>query len=204
MPLVTAAEVKGWVAGDGVTTITGVNDTVLDACIAAAGEEIIQESSRIWEKATISEFLDGDAAAGSCGEILLLRRFPVSYPADAVTVTENGIALVVAQGYSPTADMLVKNAGLEERCRLLRQNTSLYGIGWAPGVQNITVGYSAGFTAGSIPERIKYVAKELSWLYYQEGRKVGVDNVAQAGSSRGLAHKLSDLSRDILAQSRRF
>jgi hypothetical protein len=201
--LVTTQEVKDWVAGDGTTTITGVNDTVLTACIAAAGETIIEESARIWEKGAVSEVLDGSAADGSCGEILLLRRFPVTYPADPITVTENGVALVVAQGYAPTAGVIVKGAGLEDCCRLIRHNASPYGLGgWAPGIQNISVSYQAGFTV--VPDRIKYVAKEFSWLLYQEGRKVGVDHVAQAGNARTLVHKLSDLSRGILARARRW
>jgi hypothetical protein len=186
----------GWVAGDGITVVS-VDAAVMTDCIAAAGEEIIEATSRIWEKATQTQVFDGESAAGKCGELLILRRFPVTYPADAVTVSENGVSLVVAAGYSTSAGVIVKGAGLEDRCRLVRTTGA-----WAPGVQNITVGYTAGFTA--IPTRIKYVAKELSWLYYQEGRKVGIDNVAQGGSSRGLAHKLSDLSRDILAQARRW
>ena len=198
MALVTAQEVKDWVAGDGTTNITGVNDTVLTSCIAAAGEEIIQESTRIWEKAAQTEVFDGNAAVGRNDELLLLRRFPVTYPSDAITVTENGVALVVGAGYALNAGVLVKNAGLERHCQLIR----ITGCGWAPGVQNVTVTYSAGYTA--VPDRIKFVAKELAWLYYQEGRKVGLDDVAQAGSSRGLAHKLSALSRDILARARRY
>lgn len=197
MPLVTIAEVKTWVAGDGVSDITGVNDTVLTECVLAAGEEIIEETSRIWEKAAFTEVFDGDAAKGKSGEILTLRRFPVTYPGDAITVTENGVSLVVAAGYSLSAGVIVKGHALEDRCRLVRTTGA-----WAPGIQNITVGYSAGFA--TIPSRIKFVAKELAWLYYQEGRKVGLGSVAQAGSSRGLVHQLSQISRDILAQARRY
>lgn len=199
MALVTIAEVKTFVAGDGVTDITGVNDTVLTECVLAAGEEIVESTSRIWEKASQTEVLDGDAAKGKCGEILTLRRFPVVYapPTDALTVTENGVSLVVAAGYSLSAGVIVKGHGLEDRCRLVRATGA-----WAPGIQNITVVYPAGFA--TVPARIKYVAKELSWLYYQEGRKVGLGSVSEAGSSRGLVHQLSELSRDILAQARRY
>jgi hypothetical protein len=201
MALVTTQEVKDWVVGDSVGSITGVNDTVLTACIAAAGEAIIEETSRIWEKAAFTERLNGDGVAGKLGEILMLRRFPVTFPADAITVTESGTALTVAQGYSTSAQVIVEDAGIESRCSLIRASGGAR-LGWLAGVQNIVVTYQAGFA--SIPERIKFVAKELSWLFYQEGRKVGIDNVAQAGNSRALVHKLSEMSQAILREARRF
>ena len=113
MALVTKAEVQTWVAGDGQSVPT-VDATVLDECIAAAGEEIIEETSRIWEKSTVTEIFDGDAAKGKCGEILTLRRFPVNYnpPTDVLTVTENGVSLVVAAGFSLSAGVIAERLGV--------------------------------------------------------------------------------------------
>ena len=80
MALVTSAEVLGWVQGDGQTPITGYDATVLTACIAAAGEAIVDYTSRFWEKTPVAaEYFDGDRASGASGEILVLRRFPLIY-----------------------------------------------------------------------------------------------------------------------------
>jgi hypothetical protein len=199
--LCTRAEVQALIAGDGVNTPT-VDTALLDACIATAGELIVEETSRIWETpAAIAEVLDGDSARGKYGEILVLRRFPVTYPTDPITVTENGVSLVVAAGYSTSAGVLVKGAGLEDRCRLIRGNSNGY-IGWACGTQNIAVGYKAGFTP--VPARANMCARELAWLLYQQGRKIGVDQVSQAGSSRHLISQLSDMSQKFLADARRW
>lgn len=200
MALVTTQEVKDWVAGDGVTTISGVNDTVLTACIVAAGEVINDYTSRVWERTTFTRYLNGDDAYGADGERLRLDRshFPLTYPTDTVTVSENGVSLSVGQGYTTSVAVLIENAGLEMPAVLVRQGSSIWQGwgGWSPGRQNIQASYFAGFV--TIPESIKYPAKELSWLLYQEGRKVGIDNVAQAGSSRALVHRLSAMSIEIL------
>lgn len=203
MALCTSAEVLSLVAGDGITTPT-VDAALMTAVIATAGELIVEETSRVWELTTIAEVLDGDAANGKHGELLLLRRFPVTYPTDALTVTENGVSLTVAAGYSTSAGVIVKGAQLEDRCRLIRKNASPYGCAaaWAPGVQNISIGYKAGFA--TVPARINYVARELAWLCYQQGRKIGIEQVAQAGSSRSLITKLSEMSQSILRDARRF
>jgi hypothetical protein len=194
--LCTRAEVQALVAGDGITTPV-VDTALLDACIATAGELIVEETSRIWEVATIAEVLDGDAAVGNNGEILILRRFPVTYPTDALTVSENGVSLVVAAGYSTSAGVIVSGAQLEDRCRLVRR-----GQAWAAGIQNISVGYKAGFAA--VPARANFCARELAWLCYQQGRKIGMDQVAQAGSSRHLITQLSEMSQKFLRDARRF
>jgi len=202
MALVTTAEVQAFVAGDGINTPT-VDATLLTACIAAAGEVINDYTSRVWERAQFTRYLNGDDAYGKNGERLRLDRshFPLTYPTDPITITENGVSLSVGQGYSVNAAVLVENAGLEMPGILVRQN-AFYGLGWSPGRQNIQATYWAGYTTPQ--ESIKYPAKELSWLLYQEGRKVGIDNVAQAGSSRALVHKLSALSQEILNGKRVF
>lgn len=207
MALVSTAEVQAWVAGDGASLPT-IDATLLTECIAAAGELIVDETSRVWEVTTISDVLDGDSASGKHGQILFLRRFPVTYPTDPITITENGVALTVGAGYSTSANVIVKNAGAERTCQLIRQGSNLpwYGSSsyalWSPGCQNITVSYKAGYT--TIPTRIKSVAKELAWLIYQRGRYTGVELVSAEGTSRKLISSLSDFSQAILADARRF
>jgi hypothetical protein len=201
VPLVTKQEVKDWVVGDGVGSVTGVSDPVLDACIAAAGELIIAETSRIWEKASFTERFNGDSALGKLGELLVLKRFPVTFPADAITVTESGTALTVAQGYSTSAGVIVEDAAVENRCSLIRVSGGAR-MSWLAGVQNIVVTYSAGFA--TLPEGCKQAAKELSWLCYTQGRKSGVESVSQAGSSRSLISQLSWPAQQWLKDARRW
>jgi len=196
--LCTVADVQALVAGDGISTPV-VDSALLTSCIAVAGELIVEETARIWEKATsLTEYFDGDSADGKCLDILKPRRFPLYYapPGDPITVTENGIALVVAQGYTTSADVIVKGVGLEFKGSLIRRNQS-----WAAGRQNIVAIYNAGFTA--VPGRINFVARELSWLCYQQGRKIGVDQVSESGSSRHLITQLSKASQRILELARR-
>jgi len=199
MALVTAANLLKWVQGDGETPVSGYDASVVDTCIAAAGDAIVDYTSRVWEKTPITEYFDGDRAAGVRSQILILKRFPVFYapPGDNITVTENGLALVVGQGYTTTADVIVKNVGLESHARLIRTCGS-----WACGVQNILVTYPAGFA--SVPVRISQVAEELAWLMFLEGRKVGLAAATNLNNSRTLISSLSDFSKAILADAKRF
>jgi hypothetical protein len=204
MAYVTNAEVQAWVIHGG-TALTSVDTSLLDSCIAAAAQYIADDSGRIWEKAAYTRNLDGNAVIGKYGEILRLpsNLFPVS-ATDPFTLTENGIALVVAQGYSTTADAILVNAGLEEPGKLVRQTSQTRfvrpGSPWAPGVQNITTTFSAGPT--TTPEDIKLVAKELSWLFYQDGSFVGVVSYSKGGAASTISLKLSDVARGILDRRR--
>jgi hypothetical protein len=191
--LVTNAEVIAWVEGGGAAPISGYDASTLTASIAAAGEIIVGQTSRIWEKTGVVEYFDGDAALGKYGEQIKLRRFPVIYPVsnpDVFTVSENGVSVALLAGYTTLSGALVKDANLDRPCSLLRVGTGPSGrLSWARGVQNIQVSYTAGYA--TLPESIKAVAKELAWLIYQQGRKTGLDSLSESGASRKLISALS-------------
>src|SRR5262245_39429802 len=133
--LVDADYVKAWApSGAGDPDVT-----VLDRCIEAASDWLESVTNRRWLKATFTEYHDGLAALGRNQDELWLSAWPLTYPADAVTVTENGAALVVAEGYAPSANVLVESGRgiLRKQVSTIGSQLAEYGFPagscWMPG-----------------------------------------------------------------------
>jgi hypothetical protein len=205
--LITRAEVLAWAPGP----LTDVDTAVVDRCITAAGDAIVRETERIWEKTAnaVTTYFDGDRAMGRYGEILFLPRAhrPVVHSGpDLVTVSENGTSLVVGTSTPSSAHVIVDGAGEDRRCRLIRVGGAPAGAswnpgvaqGWAPGVRNIAVSYKAGFEDGQIPQDIREVCAEWAWLMFTESRRLGVGSVGGGGTWSLHTHDLSDYAKRIL------
>lgn len=189
-PLVSLADFKAW--GRGVVDL--VADETASLALLAASEFIEARTGRAFAEAAYTATLDGDAASGRFGEILLLPRGrqPIfNETGKLVAVTENGTALTVASGYSTTADVIVKGVGLDVRPSLIRRVAArplLVGTAfetmlgyWAPGVQNIVVTYTAG--AATIPSDVQIATCDLAALFIKSPSMIGKTSAAKGGHS---------------------
>lgn len=212
-PLATRAVLEAWAEGK----LDGATDAVLERCLLAATVYFEQQTSRVFAKpgSAYSTVLNGNDADGKLGEILLLPRGhrPVIHSTpDFVTVTENGVSLTVAIGYSTTADVIVEHANEDKRARLIRRPTVrpmlaydqfVEKLGyWAPGIQNITASYYAGYASGSIPEDVEQAVCEIALLLYRNPNLVGVASKGRAGHSAALTKELPPTVVAVIAARR--
>lgn len=170
----------------------------------------VSESVRTWTGVTFgtptsaTEYYDGKN-----NRSFRLSRSPV--PASPLPVVkENGVALVTAVGYSDTADVILKNPGDPMGSWLARRpgGTAVpFGSripgNWSPGVQNIEVTYSAGYT--EIPADIRLVVKySAAYFFAQPDRnRIGVSRrQGKDGSSTEFFEKLPESYKDILQRYR--
>jgi hypothetical protein len=127
---------------------------------------------------------------------------------DEITVTEDGTALVVAVGYSTTADVILRNANdPRQRLALVRRGTSPQNLladspatpGWAGGVQNIAVTLKAGPATGTAPADLVQAAYELAYLFYDDPTRVGKSSSSRAGASITVERDLSKIAQMAIA-----
>lgn len=154
---------------------------------------------------------DGEHVRGRYREQLYLRNFPVI---SVTSVTENGVALTTASGYSTTADVIIDPGAARRSARLIRRTTrsgtlaapplGVMPWGWAAGVQNISVTVRAGWGKTSVPDDLVQVAAELTWLIHKEGAKVGAASVGRASMNTTFLRNLSQSAQRILDSYRRF
>src|SRR5207249_485099 len=101
--MTTSDVLRAWAPKTG-----GLDLTDIDRCIEAASVMIEREVQQLFLTASVTESHDGSAAVGKRRSGLYTKYFPIVYPGSPVmTVTENGTALTLAQGYSTSADVLV-------------------------------------------------------------------------------------------------
>ena len=91
-----------------------------------------------------------------------------------VEIEEDGRALTVGVGYSPSADVILRGANEDKPCELIRQGC------WSRGVQNVKVTYTAGYASDAIPDDVQQVACWLSWFLFTEPERF-----AEASSAKG-------------------
>lgn len=196
---ITTTELTDWAPGP----FTGLNATVLQAVVDAATRAIQDYCGRAFLQATYTEILDGNQAVGRWHDRMMLdaRNTPVAYnpPTDNVTVTEDGISLTVASGYSPSAGVIISGAGQQGYpCVLIRQG----GSGWSPGQQNVTVTYKGGVAAAD--EGLKQVCRELAWRMFQQARASGLSSSVGGGKSSAFTSDIPDYLKRILDSRRVF
>jgi hypothetical protein len=194
----TAAELRSWFN----VQLDPLRDTELERCLVAAGTWVTAATGRDIEQANYVERLDGSQAKGRGCEILYLNagRHPITYPgsgATLLTVTEDGTALTLAEGYSTTAGVLVVNANLDAPCRLVRNGTA-----WSDGAQNIAVAYQAGFASASVPAWIKQTVYEVALHLFKSPAWIGQAAQSAAGAAVTFQKDLSPFAQDSLRRLR--
>lgn len=174
--LITLQEAKDYIGAFGKES--GEDDS-LKAIIAGASEFIRQETSRDWDVRSYS-----DRRNGSGTKAMRALHYPI-LASPAPTVTENGTALVVAIGFSTTADVSLD----PETGTFYRLNGPTSVINpirwtipgtWSKGILNVVLGYDAGFTALLMPGDIKLLCNYITARAWKEAdrKEIGVSSRA--------------------------
>jgi len=189
MPLTTAAKVKAWADPD----LAAAFDAELALAVGRADKWIPSILRRNIEDEEFTRYFDGsDAAANRTVIHLNPNHRPVIHTGGTlVVVTEDGVALTAAVGYSTTADFYVVNANEPRRCELRREGV------WSAGTQNIKVVYTAGYT--TVPADIEQLANEVAWLFFKTPKWLGKSARAKAGESVSWKDELTPQSQSVVA-----
>lgn len=200
MPLTTVDRVLSWVKKD--NTFDPSRQSELERCIASASRVLARITGRQLERVTRSFSLDGNDMSG-CGDVLRLPRGdrPVIHTTtpNLVTVTEDGVALTVATGYSVSAGVILRGANADSPCELIRN-----GCAWSPGFQNILVGYKCGWALDvtddpqPVPEDVIQLANCMAWMMLVEPSWIGKQNVSAAGAAVSISSDLPAYEAEVL------
>lgn len=128
------------------------------------------------------------------------------HPVSTITsLKEDGVTLTVvsvpttAQPYATSAGaVLFERSGI-----LMRATIASSGYGWMPkqwssGYGNIRVSCTAGFAVANVPADLKEVARELTWLFYKEGSRSGMESMSESGSAIQFIRTLPNLMQRTL------
>lgn len=205
-----ADELKEWARGK----LDNANADALDRVLNAATSYIARRTGRLFTESSHTIHMDGDRAGGRSREILRIpkRYSPVAF--SGMTVTENGTSLTLAEGYDTAVDVIVADAGNEERaCRLMRRpstpmdasiaNEYTPFVSWIAGRQNVTVAFTAGWdtvTSPNVPADLVQAAYEIAWLTFSTPAMMGKASAGRAGSSVSFDKKLTDVTLMTLDQ----
>lgn len=200
MALTTAAKVKAYANPE----LDPTKDAELAEAVARVSAWVPYVCGRPIEEASFTERFDGCRALGSGKDLIVLRpeRRPVKHiTGDLISVTEDGNALVLAEGYTTTAGVVVEDANeYDLPCKLRRYNQP-----WADGYgsQNITVVYKAGLTsAHPLWPALEALANEVAWLSFSSPNWLGKATVSRAGESTSWEKDLTPASRDLIRRLR--
>lgn len=180
-------ELKDWAPDQ-----DALDDHVLERCLLASSGYIERRIGRVVvSDADITELHDGTGPSigGKESRELFLRNAPI---VSVTSVTENSKALYTVSGYTASADVI---ADLE-RGRLWRRTSASIPanviepperlVGWAPGVQNISIVYLPGYGTDPVdspPVDLKQAAYEVAWWLYKNAPRLGISSKSrQAGS----------------------
>lgn len=188
--LTTLALLKAWAD----PSIDASRDTELEACIDRASVWVEEQSAwDIGARANRSETFDGDDIQTTT--LFLPSRY--RYVTNIDSVTENGTALTVAEGYDTSADVIATGLDLRHgQARLQRRGS------WSAGIQNIVVQFDYGYATASVPKDIVQLANEVAWLMFKSPHWIGRSTVSKAGHSATLEQSLTPLSMMTLERLR--
>ncbi len=163
--------------------------------------------------ADVVELYDGTGqwVRGRRREHLYLRQTPAIA---ITTVRENGITLTTAQGYTTTADVVIRLGDRRDSSRLTRRATfpgtsavprTRVLPGWAEGTQNLEITYRGGFDKAAVPEDLQQLCAEVAWAMHKLPLKAGRSSQSRRGSSTTFTSTmLSPIGLSILQSYRRF
>jgi hypothetical protein len=179
--LITAIETlgKGWVVNRlcqsaqastdlwnvSVSVLLVANEEILTGFDTLALEEIINAVSTFAEGFCKRNFTSQSYTEyhnGHGKERLRLNQYPVT-------------AHTSVQSFDPYANAVIST--LTENDEYVMENAEgvIYKHGsWAKGFKNYLVNYTAGYTATTMPEDLKYAVKEMSKWFYNNKDKAGV------------------------------
>jgi hypothetical protein len=167
--LTTVAAVKQWLGIKEATT----DDTLLAALVSGVSRWIQKWLSRTIATGSYTETLNGNGK-----DALFLVNTPITAVSSVVV---NGVAIpartsVLGSGYTFDEDAIY-----------------LVGYCFTKGVQNVQLGYTAGYT--STPEDLELATKKLVGMSYRERDRIGQSSKALQGEQTNFIVK--DLPADV-------
>lgn len=188
--LTTYEALKAWANPSMVDT----RQAEVERCIVAASAFIASVAGRVVEKAAFTEYLDGSKALGKYRNLFYLpaRYRMVEHPT-GFTISENGVSLTSAVGYSNNAEVILTGANRDLTCTLTKRSGS-----WADGTQNIAVTFNAGYGSAAIPADVAQLANEMAWLFFNSPEWVGTAQKSSQGGSVTFDKELTQASRWVL------
>lgn len=176
---------------------------LLEPIVAHVSTVIRQELDRDIDQRAYTIPLNGNGLRA-----LRVRNRPVAV-SPAPTVTENGTSLVVSTGYSETADVVVDLAEatfyrMASGATFISGTRSAIPGRWAPGVQNVVIGYTGGFATGFIPSDLVLLAKWMvgfAW-HHPDRQEIGLAGRTSAGGTINFLEDLPKFYQKILDRHR--
>lgn len=168
-------------------TALEVDDTELQRCIDAASAWIETRTGRLYVAVDIVESHEGCRAFD---HVLVTTFRPLLYPADPMTVFEDGAALTVGSGYSPTSEIIV----YPKQGKLSRQT----GCWSRSALSNIAVTYRCGWEALVVPSEVMQLSAEVAWSMHKEAMISGLNEISGPETSVKIVRSLSPTARDTL------
>ena len=170
------------------------SDEVLEMVRQGAEGYVRAYCSRQFTQASYVETFNGTNR-----KALRLVETPVAI-SPAPTVTEDGAALVVAVGYSTSADVVCDPVnGLMHRLPTGSRATAQTNA-WSPGVQNITVTYTGGYTTATTPGDLRMATAYVGGILWRASDKmeIGVMSRGDAAHNISLLEDLPAIYKRIL------
>jgi len=203
MALIIQSDIEAWtgVAFD-VSRAGAVAQAIVSAQAWIAREVGIRSLEKEAQPVTI--YLDSANAGGVGGTDLWLppdvRPFWF-FQTDLLAIYENGVALSVSSGYTPSADVILRGA-----------NSLNVGMMWRPiwypgtvitGRQNVQVSCKVGFDVKTgtnlpVPEDVRSLIMEVALLWYQIPGSLGRKSQSKAGGSESFDNELSPMAKRTL------
>lgn len=176
------------------------NDALIDAIIPPICESLRRQCGLNFDQRAYTEVRNGNGRSA----IFVLQPPVATSPAPSVT--ENGTSLVVATGYSTSADVIVDpNSGKFYRVQGPTPVPSFPGYmqqpgAWCRGVQNVTLGYTGGYATANLPAHLLLLTKYMVGAFWKQLDRKDLDvsskNVGQA--SVQLLQDLPDRYKKLL------
>lgn len=197
MSLVTIGDVKAW----GEPGLDSLNDTALTRCIDAAEDWLERVTGRVVTQTEFTRYFSGRDAVGACRDTIYLNaghRPVIHSGSDLVVVTEDGVAVTVAIGYSATADAILVGVNEDRQCAIRRNYAPWSGTTY----DNVKVVYKAGWTTSTLPDDVEQLLIEVAWLMFRSPKWVGQASISRAGGSASFEKELTPQSAVCLATLR--
>ena len=154
--IVKLEEFKSYLGTDVKKSGGEKDDQLLDAILSA--EDLVRGkcSDNFDQRIYVDEF-----HSGTDRPYIWARHLPVA-TSPLPTVLENGNALVVAAGYSASADVV-----FEPTRGVFTRQVGGTKDRWLVGENNLDLGYTAGYVLGSAPRDLRNLIKYVAGLLWQ-------------------------------------